>query len=109
MSHKGASENRGLSIDQLTIGVSSAGVETYIDRLKAKYLESVKSKIDDITEMERAFDKGWQGVSRDRFEELFRRARNDIKWDLNEEFASIRARLNELAYDYLEQDEKMIN
>lgn len=99
-----------LSIDVLDIGVSKQGMEQYMEALKIELLDSVKEKLN--TEFDAIMieiNKGWQGSSRDRFEEKFRKQIGHIKNDLEDEYKDLSARLVELANFYYKQDESMLD
>lgn len=101
-------EDKGLTIDNLEIGVSTAGLEGYLDLLEANLLTEVANKIDDIESVTTALNAGWQGVARDRFDAQFATMREKVKADLQLEYANLVARLQELANDYIAQDQNMI-
>lgn len=101
-------ESKGLAITDLEIGVSTEGLEGYLAKLEADLLTSVATKIDDITNVTTALDAGWQGVARDRFDAQFTAMREKVKTDLQAEYANLVARLQELATDYVTQDQNMI-
>ena len=100
--------DRGLGINDLSIGVSTSGLQAYLDELRASLLTEVESKIDDYTTVKSALDKGWQGVSRDNFETNFQEMREKVKEDLRLEYSNLHARIEELAYNYVQQDKNMI-
>jgi len=100
--------DRGLGIGDLSIGVSTAGLQTYKDGLRASLLTTVSEKIDNIDAINTELNRGWQGVSRDKFDVKFQGIRDMIKQDLAGEYANLEARLDELAYDYIKQDQNMI-
>ncbi|MBE6155825.1 MAG: hypothetical protein E7164_03605 [Firmicutes bacterium] len=101
-------EDRGLGIGDLTIGVSTTGLENYKAGLKAELLTTVEEKINDYSAVKSALDKGWQGVSRDNFERQFENMRKQVIEDLRLEYANIEARIEELANKYIRQDQSMI-
>ena len=101
-------EDRGLGIGDLTIGVSTTGLETYKASLKASLLNTVAEKIQDYSDVKSALDKGWQGASRDAFETRFENMRTKVIEDLQAEYRNLEARIEELAYNYIQQDKNMI-
>lgn len=101
-----ATENLG--IDSLTIGVSHAGMDAYRDALKLEILQTTKELIDDFSDVETSINNCWQGVSRDRFLNVFQQTREQIKNDLDAEYNDLDARLSELEYAYYQQDSNMM-
>ena len=98
-----------VGIDDLTIGISAAGMEEYKKNLKAYLLTQSVDKINDTSTLEAAINNGWQGASRDVFMEKFNQMRESIVNDLSKEFDDLSARLEELEEDYFAQDNKMID
>ena len=101
-------QDRGLGIESFDVGVSTLGLESYISDLKLTLLENVLEMIDEVSSVNTALDAGWQGVSRDRFDEQFRRAREDLKTDLTREFADLQYKLIQMQQSYIEQDQNLI-
>lgn len=99
---------RDVGIDGLSIGISSQGMDEYIEVLRISLLQNVKEQIDDVTELETKINAGWQGQSRDRFLNLFEQSRNNVKDDLEAEYNDLVARLVELQQNYFAQDANMI-
>lgn len=100
--------DKGLGIGTLTHGVDTAGLQNYIGELKTSLLDNVADRINDVDAMNQAFDKGWQGLSRDRFDAQFEKQRQAVIEDLQAEYNDVIARLEELANDYINQDKNMI-
>ncbi len=97
-----------LSIGDLTTGIDSNGMESYIDTLKASLITETKDKIDDISAIQSSIDAGWQGVAKDRFMKDFEEARKLVKEDLEKEYENLENRLAELQAQYFEADQNMI-
>lgn len=98
-----------LGIDSLTTGISSSGMENYIEGLKAEYITTTEELIDDISNIQNIIDNGWQGVAKDNFMSQFEKARNNVKEDLRKEYDNLVARLNELQAQYFEADSNMVS
>ena len=101
--------SQNLGIDDLTIGVSSEGMENYIEELKADILVKVKDKIQDIDPVVKAINNCWQGKSKENFLKDFSRVTNTICDDLEAEYNDLKNRLDELKSFYYEQDQKMMD
>lgn len=101
-------ENRGLGIGNLDYGVSTDGAVEYFKSLQTQLLTGVCDRIDDIQSITDALNKGWQGVARDRFDDQFRKAREQVKGDLMKEYNDLVSKLSELVTSFVEQDANMI-
>lgn len=101
-------DDKGLKIQDLSIGVSTKGLQTYKDKLEVELLDTVETKINAISGVTKALDRGWQGTSRDRFDAQFKAIRKKIIADLKDEYKNLEKRIDELAYNYVKQDMNMI-
>jgi len=107
MAFKG--EGRDFSeLAEMTEGLSAKGMEAYLEALKANLLVKVADTLDTTDELEAAINKGWQGVSRDKFMTQFNTAIKNTKEDLAQEYADLVNKLSELAQSYYAQDANMI-
>lgn len=101
--------NNNLQMGDLTIGVSKAGMDSYIENLKLEIITNTIQKMDNIQAIEAAINKGWQGESRDKFLTLFKKQRDLIKEDLKKEYKDLEFRLQELEASYYKQDKEMLD
>ena len=98
-----------LGIEDLTIGVSRAGMEQYREDVKLEMFDStIQAMRAHFTDIERALAQGWQGVSKDRFVEGMRKTIEQICEDLEEEKIDLDNRLKELEDDYFKEDNGLI-
>lgn len=98
-----------LGMDSLSIGVSTSGMDTYREQLKADLLDKTVEKLNaELDAILQVINTGWQGVARDRFEKQLRDMCDKIGADLSAEYADLSARLDELQAFYFEQDQKLI-
>lgn len=100
--------DHGLGIDNLDIGVSTEGAANYFEELRADLLTSVQNMIDEVGEVENALNKGWQGVSRDKFDAQFKASREALKNDLAREYADLVTKISDIVESYINQDKNMI-
>lgn len=101
------SENLG--IEDLTIGVSQAGMEQYREDLKMEMFDNTIKVIDDnFPEVVNVLNTAWQGVSRDRFIASMEKEIGSIKADLEYEKADLDHRLQELESNYFKEDERLM-
>lgn len=98
-----------MGISEMTEGISTNGMEEYLENLKAHLLTETTKIINDTSALESAINSGWQGQSRDKFIEKFNEARMAISMDLKKEFKDLQNRLAELEMNYFAQDSKMID
>lgn len=103
------SGSEAMTFDNVTEGIDTVGMRTYLDNLKVDLLDKVSEKIDDTQAVEDAINNGWQGVARDRFLSQFASARRSIKKDLEAEYKDLKARFKELERFYFEQDANMMD
>lgn len=105
----GASSSNGLKISELDYGYSANGLEEYKIAIKQKMLQDAANVIDDQKEnVKSAFDKGWAGESREKFDALFDQKCEELKQALDDEYQDLESRLNELSWNFVNQDKKMI-
>ena len=98
-----------ISINELSTGVDSDGMLSYIEDLKAVLITETIGKIDNIDAIDTAIKNGWQGVARDRFLTDFADARTSVKEDLEKEYKNLNYRLDELQSQYFQADLNMID
>lgn len=99
----------GPSIEEMTMGVSNAGMEAYKENLRLKIVDETINLIDNYQEVETELEKCWVGTSKDKFMKEFAVARESIKTDLKLEQNDLEERLLELEALYFKQDEEMMN
>lgn len=97
-------------LNQLDIGMSTDGVATYLEELKANVLEKAKSALrgDKLESVVKAINNNWQGASRDKFLRDLDQAITHISEDLDAEYADLLARLEEIQNNYLKQDNQLM-
>lgn len=93
-----------LSIQDLDIGVSKAGMEQYKEQIKSDLLITSKELLQDISEIERTVNAGWQGVSKDKFLSDFKSDVDKICEDLENEHADLQLVLGDLEEIYYKVD-----
>ena len=100
--------DHGLGIDNLDIGVSTRGASEYFQSLQAQLLTGVETIVNDTEAVIAALDKGWQGVSRDKFDQQFQAAREQLLMDLRKEYTDLVTKIGEVVESYINQDKNMI-
>lgn len=55
------------SIGDMQYGFETAGIETYIEEVRANSLEKAQNDADDISEIRSALDATWEGASKDAY------------------------------------------
>lgn len=99
-----------IGMEDLTIGVSTPGMESYVDALRAELLVGVGTKLNtSVTNIKTTLKTGWQGISEERFEKHLDDEVELIKSDLSAEFNDLMARLQELTKMYFDEDEQLIS
>ena len=98
----------GLSIGDITLGVSHKGMHQWREDLKAELLSTSKSKIRDAGGVEKEIAAGWQGKSEEKFMKDFEKAREMICDDLDKEYKNLKARLEEVEDSYFDIDKKLM-
>ena len=109
----GNSGNSGGSKDMdfngVTEGFSKEGYGYYISYLKLNIVDTICDMLDKTDGIINALNKGWQGNSRDKFIEKFNKTKNKTEDEIIAEFKSLKSKLSILAYNYYEQDAKMLS
>lgn len=98
-----------LNIRDLDYGWSQSGVIQYIDDLKLYMFDNVRKTIEEGEKnVILALDKGWSGIAREKFDQLFKAKCEELINAINEEYIDLKSRIGDLAYNYAEQDAEMI-
>ena len=98
-----------LNIRDLDYGWSQSGVIQYIDDLKLYMFDNVRKKIEEGEKnVILALYKGWSGIAREKFDQLFKAKCEELINAINEEYIDLKSRIGDLAYNYAEQDAEMI-
>lgn len=98
-----------LNIRDLDYGWSQSGVIQYIDDLKLYMFDNVRKKIEEGEKnVILALDKGWSGIAREKFDQLFKAKCEELINTINEEYIDLKSRIVDLTYNYAEQDAEMI-
>ena len=97
-----------MDIDDMTIGVSAAGLNQYLESIKLNVLQAVCTEIDNVEEITNAINNCWQGAARDRFIEDFATARELIKEDLKSEYINLEVKFQSLVEIMLRIDNASI-
>lgn len=100
--------NEKLNISDLSMGISSGGMERYKEDLKADILLKTIELINSVDPIVTKINDAWQGKSRDKFLEDFRESRELICEDLKLEYEDLSNRLEELKSNYFEIDQKLM-
>lgn len=98
-----------LNIRDLDYGWSQSGVIQYIDDLKLYMFDNVRKTIEEGEKnVILTLDKGWSGIAREKFDQLFKAKCEELINAINEEYIDLKSRIVDLAYNYAEQDAEMI-
>lgn len=98
-----------LNIRDLDYGWSQSGVIQYIADLKLYMFDNVRKKIEEGEKnVILALDKGWSGIAREKFDQLFKAKCEELINAINEEYIDLKSRIVDLTYNYAEQDAEMI-
>ena len=99
-----------LSINEMSIGMSVAGMQDYLENIKAEILTNVTNQLDTARdEITKSVRTAWVGQSEQRFETLLSEAVEDLKVELNAEYNALASRLNELQNNYFNQENALIS
>jgi len=97
-----------LGIDEVTIGASASGVETYIEELKLEYIDEAIAALQDLSEVKATLEAGWQGVSQQRFIAALEDNSNNVVETLNGEYVKLQSALTSVAASFFDHDENLI-
>ena len=99
-----------LSINEMSTGMSVAGMQDYLENIKAEILTNVTNQFDTARdEITKSVRTAWVGQSEQRFETLLSEAIEDLKVELNAEYNALASRLNELQNNYFNQENALIS
>lgn len=102
--------NGELTISEMTTGMSSGGMQQYLENIKAEILTSVTEKLDTARdEINKSLRTAWVGQSEQRFETLLTDAVENLKTELKAEYNALESRLNELQNNYFNQENALIS
>ncbi|HIQ64446.1 MAG TPA: hypothetical protein IAC85_01780 [Candidatus Faecenecus gallistercoris] len=106
----GTASSGDLSINEMTTGMSVAGMEQYLENIKAEVLTSVTNQLDTARdEIIKSLKTAWVGQSEERFETLLTDAVEDVKTELNAEYNALASRISELENNYFNQENALIS
>lgn len=97
-----------LGIGDVSIGVSVGGMAQYKQDIQAHLLTETRAQLEEMSELEAALAKGWQGVSHDRFLASFKATTQDLATEMELEYNDLMSRLEELEAYYFNQDENLV-
>ena len=90
-------------------GVSAQGLDEYIKAIKANVIDVAKNHLKENEQiMFDALRKGWKGLSEARFEELFKKLRDETQKQLDAAEKALEGELYAIANAWVEQDQNMI-
>lgn len=98
-----------LSIGDMSTGMSTAGMEQYLENIKAGILTKVTSQLDTASEeIIKVLRTAWVGPSEQRFETLLTDTVDDLKTELTAEYDALASRISELENNYVNQENALI-
>ncbi len=99
-----------LAINEMSTGMSVAGMQDYLENIKAEILTNVTNQLDTARdEITKSVRTAWVGQSEERFETLLTDAVDDVKTELTAEYNALASRLNELQNNYFNQENALIS
>lgn len=98
-----------LGIGELSTGIDSKGMDSYLESLKAELITKTAEKINNITDIQGVIDAGWQGIAKERFMKAFETQREAVITDLGKEYANLLTRLSEVQTEYFQTDMQMLD
>lgn len=84
----------GLSIDAITHGVSSEGVEALLREIHLEMIDVAKANLNKTQDFEAAVKAGWEGEDRDVFLRNCEKMKNEISDNLQTYYDQIEAEFN---------------
>lgn len=106
MSLNGTSD--GLTIDQMSIGVSSAGVEKYLENLKTDCFDKAIADLEKTSAIQSQLDAGWQGNAKIVFTEQMNESIQQLKEALESEYSSLEVQIRNIMNDYYTIDNSLM-
>lgn len=99
-----------LTISEMSTGMSTTGMQEYLDQIKAEILTDISNQLDTAREeIIKVLKTAWVGQSEERFETLLTDAVDDVKTELTAEYNALASRLNELQNNYFNQENALIS
>ena len=106
----GTASSGELSINEMSTGMSAAGMAQYLENIRAEILTNVSEKLDTARdEIIKSLKTAWVGQSEQRFETLLTDAVEDVKTELNAEYNALASRMSELENNYFNQENALIS
>ena len=101
-----ASGSSKLSIDELTMGVSGTGMDSYIKALQLKIVTQTVKKLENLKAVTKTIKSGWAGQSYDAFEKDLLTRIAEIKTELEAERDDLNKKLLDVkgAYYAIDRD-----
>ncbi len=97
-----------IGISEMTIGVSSQGVEDYSESIRVEVLQNLSQTLDEeVAKVKTSLAQAWTGESEQVFEELLDKQVTVIKEDMESEYNDLNKKLVNLIGYYKNQDKKL--
>lgn len=98
-----------MDFSKVKIGVNSAEVQDYLDRIKADVIDEAKNLLDSKQEeLFGTFRENWQGVSEKNFETNMSNATKAIQASLDAHYAALSSKMIATNNSWVNQDEQMV-
>ena len=98
----------GLSIGEVTHGISSMGAEEFRNQLNAKAITETATKIRDIGNILTTFQAGWQGKAEEQFEQKLHTAAEEMAAGLEEIRKALDSEINQIVEDNANFDNNVV-
>lgn len=101
-------QGNDMTLDSMTIGVSQAGVQQYLEELKVECFDTAKKDLQEVAAIQSALDKNWQGHAKDVFIGQFNESIETVTNALNTEYNTLTAQINNVMSDYFSVDNSLM-
>lgn len=99
-----------MDFSKATIGVNSATVGEYLNKIKQNVIEEAKNTLANEQEaLFEVFRANWNGVSEANFESLMAGATEKVKESLEAHYTALSSKVNAINNAWVEQDAGMIS
>lgn len=97
------------TISDLEYGFDSAGVEQYLENIKAIVLTEAQEKLDDIAEIKAACENHWEGKARDQFLEKLETDKNIVSSIFANLYRALEGEINQTRAEMAKKDRSLID
>lgn len=97
------------SISELQYGYDAAGVDAYIEGIRAKVLTEVAAQLDDLSEITNACNNHWEGKAKEAFLQNLAKDKDHVKEQYQKLYNILESEISSVHAAMANKDESLIS